>query len=61
MELEVRYGAEDRLVFLGDRREREKEREGGREGRREGEGGRRTYRKFLRWTAFVLAKLEAKY
>lgn len=32
MELEVRYGEEDRHVFLGDKREREEEREGGKDG-----------------------------
>ena len=54
-ELKVRYGAENRHIFLGEKREREEERE---EEKRLGE---RTYRKILRGTTFVLAKLEAKY
>ena len=55
MELKVRYGAENRHIFLGDKKGRKEERE---EEKRLGE---RTYRKILRGTTFVLAKLEAKY
>lgn len=69
MDLGVRYGEEGRHVFLGKRRKRRREeaRERGREGHKEGREGRETetgggtYRKILRWTAFILAKLEAKY
>lgn len=59
MELGVRYGEEGRHVFLGKRREggaRGRER-----GKRDRETGGGTYRKILRWTAFILAKLGAKY
>lgn len=62
VELEVRYGAEDRHVSLGDKRKKEEESKGGREeGRERKRLGGRTYREILRWTAFVLAKLKATY
>lgn len=63
MVLEVRYREEDRHVFLGDKgRGRERGgREGGRLRKKRAWEGQREYREILRWTAFILAKLEAKY